>query len=147
MLPLASSLRFFLYAHAADMRKSFDGLSGLVASALSRDPTSGDVYVFLNRRRDRMKLLLWDCTGFWLFYKRLEQGTFQLPTNLAEHSSLELRSDELMLILESIDHTSIKCRRRYQHPHIAPQASSSHQKTNAMKLDSDFRAMCAYIRA
>lgn len=113
MMPLSPSLRFFLYAHATDMRKSFDGLSGLVTSALTRDPTSGDVYVFLNRRRDRMKLLLWDRNGFWLFYKRLEQGTFQLPANLAEHASLELRYDELLLILEGIDLTSIKRRRRY----------------------------------
>lgn len=115
MVPLSPALRFFLYAHATDMRKSFDGLSGLVASALSRDPTSGDVYVFLNRRRDRMKLLLWDRTGFWLFYKRLEQGTFQLPANLAQHTSLELRYDELLLILEGIDLASIKRRRRYHH--------------------------------
>lgn len=115
MVPLSPVLRFFVYAHATDMRKSFDGLSGLVASALSHDPTSGDVYVFLNRRRDRMKLLLWDRTGFWLFYKRLEQGTFQLPANLAQHTSLELRYDELLLILEGIDLASIKRRRRYHH--------------------------------
>lgn len=114
MLSLTSSLRFFVYAHATDMRKSFDGLSGLVTSALSRDPASGDVYVFINRRRDRMKLLLWDRTGFWLFYKRLEQGTFQLPANLAQHTSLELRYDELLLILEGIDLDSVKRRRRYQ---------------------------------
>lgn len=114
MIPLSSRLNFYLYSQATDMRKSFDGLSGLVASALSRDPMSGDVYVFLNRRRDRMKLLLWDRTGFWLFYKRLEQGTFQLPANFAQHSSLELRYDELLLILEGIDLASIKRRPRYQ---------------------------------
>ncbi len=60
MLPLASSLCFFLYAHATDMRQSFDGLSGLMTSALSHDPTNGDVYVFINRRRERVKLLLWE---------------------------------------------------------------------------------------
>lgn len=113
MIPLSSRLNFYLYSQATDMRKSFDGLSGLVTSALSRDPMSGDVYVFLNRRRDRMKLLLWDRTGFWLFYKRLEQGTFQLPANFAEHSSLELRYDELLLILEGIDLASIQRRPRY----------------------------------
>lgn len=113
MIPLSSRLNFYLYSQATDMRKSFDGLSGLVTSALSRDPMSGDVYVFLNRRRDRMKLLLWDRTGFWLFYKRLEQGTFQLPANFAEHSSLELRYDELLLILEGIDLASIRRRPRY----------------------------------
>lgn len=113
MIPLSPTLRFFLYAHATDMRKSFDGLSGLVTSALTRDPTNGDVYVFLNRRRDRMKLLWWDRHGFWLFYRRLEQGTFQLPGNLAEHASLELRYDEFLLMLEGIDLDSIKRRRRY----------------------------------
>ena len=114
MIALASYLKFYLYPQATDMRKSFDGLSGIVTSILARDPMSGEVYIFLNRRRDRMKLLLWDRTGFWLFYKRLEQGTFQLPDNFANHTSLELRYDELMLILEGIDLTSVKRRRRYQ---------------------------------
>lgn len=89
---------------------------------------SGDVYVFLNRRRDRMKLLLWDRNGFWLFYKRLEQGTFQLPTNFAEQSSLELRYDELLLILEGIDLASIKRRPRYQRLALVPPTSPSHLK-------------------
>lgn len=84
MVALTARVKFYLYAQATDMRKSFDGLSGVVTSALGRDPTNGDVYVFVNRRRDRMKLLVWDHTGFWLFYKRLEQGTFQLPRHEAE---------------------------------------------------------------
>ncbi|MDZ7266285.1 MAG: IS66 family insertion sequence element accessory protein TnpB [candidate division KSB1 bacterium] len=94
MIALSPGLRFYLYSHTTDMRKSFDGLSGLVTQALSRDPMSGDVHVFRNRRRDRMKLLLWDRTGFWLFYTRLEQGTLQLPSNLETQPSLELRYDE-----------------------------------------------------
>ena len=103
------------------MRKSFDGLGGIVTTALGRDPLSGDVYVFVNRRRDRMKLLVWDRTGFWIFYKRLEQGTFQLRRPTAEQASLELPYEELMMILEGIDLASIKRRRRYQH---APQQLS-----------------------
>ncbi|MDZ7364227.1 MAG: IS66 family insertion sequence element accessory protein TnpB [candidate division KSB1 bacterium] len=79
MFPITAHFKFYLYAQATDMRKSFDGLSGVVATVLGRDPTSGDVYVFVNRRHDRMKLLVWDRTGFWIFYKRLEHGTFQLP--------------------------------------------------------------------
>ena len=71
MIALASHLKFYLYPQATDMRKSFDGLSGIVTSVLARDPMSGEVYIFVNRRRDRMKLLLWDKSGFWLFYKRL----------------------------------------------------------------------------
>jgi transposase len=116
VIPLTAHFKFYLYAQATDMRKSFDGLSGMVTTALGRDPLSGDVYVFVNRRRDRMKLLVWDRTGFWIFYKRLEQGTFQLPSPTAEQASLELPYEELMMILEGIDLASIKRRRRYQHP-------------------------------
>lgn len=114
MLTITTHFKFYLYTQATDMRKSFDGLCGLVTSALRRDPLSGDVYVFVNRRRDRMKLLVWDRTGFWIFYKRLEQGTFQLPHLLADKPSLELPYDELMMILAGIDLASIKRRRRYQ---------------------------------
>ncbi len=81
MIPLLTRLRFYLYSHATDMRKSFDGLSGIVTSALARDPTSGDVYIFLNRRRDRMKLLLWS---------KLEQyfadGRLEIDNNLVENA-------------------------------------------------------------
>jgi len=71
MVALTSRVKFYLYAQATDMRKSFDGLSGVVTTALGRDPTSGDVYVFVNRRRDRMKLLVRDRSGFWLFYNAI----------------------------------------------------------------------------
>jgi transposase len=118
MLPLAASRRFFLYAQSTDMRKSFDGLSGLVTSALSSDPLSGDVYVFINRRRDRLKLLVWDRSGFWIFYKRLEAGTFQLPRHLSAQTSLEVPYEDLMMILEGIDLVSVKRRPRYHH--LAP---------------------------
>lgn len=114
MLPVFPRLRFFLYAEPADMRKSFDGLCGLVNSVLRCDPLSGDVYVFVNRRRDRMKLLFWERTGFWLFYKRLEKGTFELPQNPAEHPSIELSYDTLLMLLEGIQLNSIKRRTRYQ---------------------------------
>jgi transposase len=113
MVALTARVKFYLYAQATDMRKSFDGLSGVVTAALGRDPTSGDVYVFVNRRRDRIKLLVWDRSGFWLFYKRLEQGTFQLPRHAAEPAALELPYDELLMMLEGIDLASIKKRRRY----------------------------------
>jgi transposase len=113
MLPVHSGLRFYLYRHPTDMRKSFDGLCGIIYTQLSADPLSGDVYVFLNRRRDRIKLLVWDRSGFWIFYKRLEKGTFQLPRIAAEQASLDLPYQELMLILEGIDLTHIRKRRRY----------------------------------
>ncbi len=112
MLALSAHLNFYLYPQAVDMRQSFDGLSGMVTTGLGHDPLSGEVYVFVNRRRDRLKLLVWDRTGFWIFYKRLEGGTFQLPATTAA----VLPYEELMLILEGIDLTSIKRRRRYQRP-------------------------------
>jgi transposase len=113
MLPVHSGLRFYLYRHPTDMRKSFDGLCGIVHTQLGSDPLSGDVYVFLNRRRDRIKLLVWDRSGFWIFYKRLEKGTFQLPRIATDRASLDLPYQELMLILEGIDLTHIRKRRRY----------------------------------
>jgi transposase len=96
------------------MRKSFDGLSGVITNAKLGAPTSGDAFVFVNRRRDRMKILLWDRTGFWLLYKRLEKGTFQIPPNPSQQPSIELPYDVLMMLLEGIDVTGIKRRRRYQ---------------------------------
>ncbi len=96
------------------MRKSFDGLCGIVTAELGRDPLSGDVYLFLNRRRDRMKLLLWDLDGFWIFYKRLEKGTFELPSNSIDKSCFEIGYDELLLIIAGIDLASVKKRSRYQ---------------------------------
>lgn len=96
------------------MRKSFDGLSGIVSSALGKDPLSGDVFIFINRRRDRMKLLVWDRSGFWLFYKRLEKGTFQFPPHPKLDCGIQLSYEELTMILEGIDLTSIKRHPRYQ---------------------------------
>lgn len=116
MLTLTSSLNVYLYRHPTDMRKSFDGLCGIVATQLARDPLSGDVYVFLNRRRDRIKLLLWEDAGFWIFYKRLERGTFELPQNLTDSKTVALSHGTLMLILQGIALGSVKKRRRYRRP-------------------------------
>ena len=113
MLGLHSRFRFYLYKEATDMRKSFDGLCGLVEQGMKSDPLSGDVYIFINRRRDRMKLLVWEGSGFWIYYKRLESGAFQLPPSFGEGSCLALAYPELMLILEGIDLGSIRRRRRY----------------------------------
>lgn len=113
MFALSGHLQFYLYRHPTDMRKSFEGLSGIVRSQLDRDPLCGDVYVFLNRRRDRIKLLVWDRSGFWIFYKRLEQGTFQLPGTGDRERSVALSYEQLLLILEGIDLCSVKRRRRY----------------------------------
>jgi transposase len=116
MLPFASQHRIFLYRQPTDMRKSFDGLYAVVSALMGRDPLSGDLYVFLNRRRDRIKLLVWDRGGFWIFYKRLESGTFQLPADSYQRDTIELPSEELLMLIEGIDLDSVKRRKRYNFP-------------------------------
>lgn len=95
------------------MRKGFDGLSGLVRDGLHQDPLSGDVFIFFNKRRNQVKLLLWERDGFSIYHKRLERGTYELPALTSSSSSAELRSDELMLILQGISLKSVKRRKRY----------------------------------
>jgi len=111
MLAFSTALRYFLYRHDTDMRKGFDGLSGLVRQALAKDPLSGAVFIFLNRRRNQIKLLLWEQDGFSIYHKRLERGTYELP--LCAGDSIELRNDELMLILQGISLKSVKRRERF----------------------------------
>lgn len=95
------------------MRKSFDGLCRLVRSELGRDPTSGDVFVSLNRRRTHIKLLAWDRNGFALYYKRLEKGTFEAPDLRAD---APLAWPQLMLMLEGVAFSSVRYRKRYALP-------------------------------
>jgi transposase len=92
------------------MRKGFDSLSGLVREGLNKDPLSGDVFIFFNKRCSQVKLLLWEMDGFSVYYKRLERGTYELPAQ----SIAEIRSDELMLILQGISLKSIRRRRRFE---------------------------------
>ena len=113
MLPLTSRHHIFLYRQPTDMRKSFDGLCGIVSQTMTRDPLSGDVYVFLNRRRDRIKLLVWERGGFWIFYKRLEKGSFELPPCADRQDTIVLPYAELMMLIEGIDLASVKRRKRF----------------------------------
>ena len=93
------------------MRKGFDGLSGLVRDGLKKDPIGGDVFIFFNKRRSQVKLLLWERDGFSVYHKRLERGTYELPLHTGD--SVELRSDELMLILQGISLKSVRRRERF----------------------------------
>jgi transposase len=116
---LSAAVRVFLCTRPADMRKSFDGLLGMVREYLGQDPLSGHLFLFLNRRRDRVKILLWEPDGLVIWYKRLESGTFQKldPTARADHSSgqagLELTATDLTLLLGGIDVTTAQRRKRY----------------------------------
>ena len=93
------------------MRKSFDGLSGLVRSELGGDPLSGDVFVFLNKRRNRLKLLHWEPGGFALYYKRLEKGTFTPPVSKAENASISW--PQLVLMIEGVQVYKSRQKPRY----------------------------------
>ena len=92
MIGFTSSQRYYLSRQAADMRKSYDGLGGVVRQGLGRDPLSGEVFIFLNRRRTMVKLLVWDRSGFVIWGKRLERGTFELPQCSEPGSSLRCTS-------------------------------------------------------
>lgn len=107
MFALNASQRFFLYGQAVDMRKSFDALSGIVTGQMGKDVLSGDVYVFIGKSRDKIKLLVWEKAGFVLYYKRLEAGTFHLPKSEAS----PLSYSELCLLIEGVE-VEIKHRRK-----------------------------------
>jgi len=95
------------------MRKGFDGLSGLVRDSMTKDPLSGDVFIFFNKRRSQVKLLLWERDGFSIYHKRLERGTYELPSLTDSSACVALRSDELMLILQGISLQSVRRRKRF----------------------------------
>jgi transposase len=114
MLTIATQTRIFIALHATDMRKGFDGLSGLVSDTLKQDPLSGALFLFVNRRRDRMKVLYWDGDGLAIWYRRLEQGTFQIPASNEQLNAIEIRSDEFTMLLRGIDLSSVKRRKRFQ---------------------------------
>jgi transposase len=96
------------------MRKNFDGLSGLVQSVFERNVLDGHLFLFLNRRRDRVKILYWDHDGLAIWSKRLEAGTFQLPLHTDAARHIEMDAADLSLLLSGIDLRSAKRRKRYQ---------------------------------
>ena len=120
MLTFAPTVRIFVAREPTDMRKSFDGLSGLVIDTLAQDPQSGHLFCFFNKRRDMMKLLYWDGTGFAIFYKRLEKGTFALFDHAdGDANTFRIPAAELSLILEGIDLRGARRRKRYRESRIA----------------------------
>ncbi|NBC24558.1 MAG: IS66 family insertion sequence element accessory protein TnpB [Bacteroidetes bacterium] len=113
MLSIHNQQRYFFYGAPTDMRKGFAGLSGLVRQHMSHDLMSGDVFIFINRRRDRIKLLMWDRTGFALYYKHLEKGTFERPISTTD-AQIEMDASDLIMLLEGIEIKSIRRRKRYR---------------------------------
>ena len=111
MLSLSPAVRIWLCLRPADMRKSFDGLAALTRQVLLQDPlASGHLFVFVSRRADRLKILWWDRDGYVLYAKRLERGTFRLPT--AAGDSVTMTGAELAMLLEGIELTGSRRRKR-----------------------------------
>jgi transposase len=113
MIALPAAVHAFLCTRAVDMRKSFDGLAGLVAECFDQDLLSGHLFLFVNRRRDRLKVLYFDHDGLAIWYKRLEAGSFGLP-EAGDQDGIELSPAQLAMILSGIDLHSARQRRRFR---------------------------------
>lgn len=114
MIGVTLPASMYLSTRPTDMRKSIDGLSGEIQDYLGRDPVDGSLFIFINRRRDKLKMLWWDRDGFWVLYKRLEAGTFQMPAFENASLGISLGVDQLQLILAGIDLNSVRHRKRYR---------------------------------
>jgi transposase len=117
MLTLGLTGRIWLCVEPVDGRKSFDGLAAVVTAHLQRDPLSGDLFVFKNRRGDRLKILAWQGDGFALYLRRLEKGSFAFPS--AATAEVSITATELAMILGGVEVQSAKRRLRYQRPQPA----------------------------
>ncbi|MBA3972504.1 MAG: IS66 family insertion sequence element accessory protein TnpB [Bacteroidetes bacterium] len=115
MLHLSSSCNYYLCRQPTDMRRGFDSLSGMVSMQLQMSVLSGSVFIFINKKRNQVKLILWEGDGLAMYYKRLEKGTYELPVYNDENSSVSISSQELQLILQGISLKSVRKRKRYQH--------------------------------
>jgi len=132
MLSLPPSVRIFVHTTPADMRKSFASLSALVEQQMQLDSLSGHLFIFRNRRADKLKALYWDRDGYALWYKQLEEGTFRitLPDEGARDAPIEMRPADLAMMLDGVDLASVKRQKRWQREPTrdgtAVEKSSSH---------------------
>src|SRR4051794_35345042 len=113
MLHLSASVTYYFYNQAVDMRKGFDSLSGLVQQGMQLNVLNGGIFIFINKKRNQVKLLLWEGDGLSLYYKRLEKGTYERPL-VAD--GCHISATQLQLILQGIQLKSVKMKNRYQHP-------------------------------
>ncbi|HEY3455753.1 MAG TPA: IS66 family insertion sequence element accessory protein TnpB [Bryobacteraceae bacterium] len=118
MISLPASVRVYLCTVPCDMRRSFDGLHGLVSSVMELDALAGHLFVFSNRRRDRVKLFYWDRDGFAIWAKRLEAGTYAMPFGEGAERRTEITAQELSALLSGIDLGQAKRRKRYERKRV-----------------------------
>ncbi len=111
MLSVPSTVSIFLCTQPTDLRKGFDGLSGIVRGAFGADPLDGSLYLFVNRRRDRIKILHFDGSGYWLYYKLLEAGTFEVIAS--EGTCVQIDSTQLAMLLGGVSLVGARRRKRY----------------------------------
>lgn len=120
MMLLPRAVRVYVATAPCNLRKSFDGLSNEVRAVLEKEPLSGHVFVFLNRRKTQVKLLVWTRGGYTVVHKRLEQGTFRFARQVTEQArSVEVDAHELTLLLEGIDVATAKSSARWEPPRQA----------------------------
>lgn len=111
MLNIPASVAIFLHMAPTDMRKGIDGLSGIVRGEFAGDPLDGSLYLFVNRRGDRLKILHWDGSGFWIYYRVLEQGTFEVPRSAEQR--MQIDATQLAMLLGGVSLVGAKRRKRY----------------------------------
>lgn len=114
MFSLTQSYNYYLYLNPCDMRKSFDGLCGLIVNHMGQDPINGDAYIFINKNRNKLKILRWESGGFILYYKRLEEGTFEKPQYDKESETFNIEYSHLLMMIEGISVKGIRKRKRYK---------------------------------
>lgn len=115
MLTLTDQRSYHLYRKETDMRKGFNLLCGIVVNELGRQVMAGDAFIFINKPRTHLKLLVYEQGGFTIFYRRLEKGAFEVPAFNLDAKSMQITCDQLHFILKGISLKEIKYRKRYQH--------------------------------
>ena len=128
MIAIPSGASIYLCTSATDMRKGFDGLSGIIRTEFGREPNDGSLFLFINRRRDRIKILHWEAGGFELWYKRLEAGTFEQVTSRNGQSVVTIDATELTMLLSGVSLQSVKRRKRYGREAPAGDGVASREK-------------------
>jgi transposase len=114
MLHLSSSNHYYLYAGHCDMRKGFDSLSGIVLTELKMNVLDSAIFIFINRKRNQVKLLLWEGDGFAVYHKRLEKGTYELPVDQSNDRYINIRAQQLQFILQGVSLQKLHFRARFK---------------------------------